>query len=74
MLEIDECVGAPQFTTQVFARHECARGTNQQREDTKWLLGQEEPIVVLGQLARSQIQREAAEANEVRIARNCWHA
>ena len=67
VLEIDEGIVAPEFTTQIVARHQCAGRAHQERENAKRLDWQEEPAAVLRQLPRPEIQRELTESHELRV-------
>ena len=73
VLEIDEGIVAPEFTTQIVARHQCAGRPHQERENAKRLDRQEKPAAVLRQLPRPQIQRELAESYELRLRSLGWH-
>ena len=56
----------PQLATQIVARHQRPRLSEQQGENAKRLFGQEEPVAVPDQLARAEIQRQVTETRDLR--------
>ena len=52
VLEIDKGIFAPEFTTQIVARHQCPGRPHQEGQNAKRLDRQKEPTAVLRQLPR----------------------